>query len=66
VRPARASQRGISSSPADAIQIEWPLTKAVGTAALVMTASLLTPIEPLDGGVVAKGTAGLAAGLTLF
>ena len=42
-----------------------PTTKALGTAALVMTASLLTPIEPLDGGFVAKGPAGLAAGLAL-
>jgi hypothetical protein len=42
-----------------------PATRAVGAAALVMTASLLTPIEPLDGGHVAKGPAGLAAGLAL-
>ena len=31
-----------------------------------MTASLLTPIEPLDGGYVAKGPAGLVAGLALL
>ena len=43
-----------------------PTTKALGTAALVMTASLLTPIEPLDGSYVAKGPAGLAAGLALL
>jgi hypothetical protein len=30
-----------------------------------MTASLLTPIEPLDGSYVAKGPAGVAAGLAL-
>lgn len=48
------------------VGLEVPATKAVGTAALVMTASLLTPIEPLDGGFVAKGPAGLAAGLALL
>jgi hypothetical protein len=45
--------------------LEVPVTKALGAAALVMTASLLTPLEPLDGGFVARGTAGLAAGLAL-
>ena len=30
------------------------------------SASLLTPIEPLDGGFVAKGPAGVAAGLALL
>jgi hypothetical protein len=44
---------------------------ALGSAALVMTASLLTPIEPLDGAVVAKGPAGVvgilaALGTALF
>ena len=48
------------------VGLEAPTTKALGTAALVMTASLLTPIEPLDGGFVAKGPAGLAAGLALL
>ena len=48
------------------VGLEVPATKAIGTAALVMTASLLTPIEPVDGGFVAKGPAGLAAGLALL
>jgi len=43
-----------------------PATKALGTAALVMAASLLTPVEPVDGGVVAKGPGGLAATLALL
>ncbi len=43
-----------------------PTTQALGTAALVMTASLLTPIEPLDGSYVAKGPAGVAATLALL
>ena len=48
------------------VGLEVPTTKALGTAALVMTASLLTPIEPLDGGFVAKGPVGVAAGLALL
>ena len=43
------------------VGLEIPATKAIGTAALVMTASLLTPIKPLDGRYVADGPAGLAA-----
>ena len=43
-----------------------PTTQALGTAALVMTASLLTPIEPLDGSYVAKGPVGVAASLALL
>jgi tetratricopeptide (TPR) repeat protein len=42
-----------------------PSTRGLAAAALVMTASLLTPIEPLDGGVVAKGPAGIAAGVAV-
>jgi len=48
------------------VGLEVPTTRALGTAALVMTASLLTPLEPLDGGYVAKGAAGLAAGLAVL
>lgn len=48
------------------VGLEVPTTQALGTAALVMTASLLTPIEPLDGGFVANGPAGVAAGLALL
>jgi hypothetical protein len=43
------------------IVLEVPSTKALGSAALVMAASLLTPIEPVDGGFVAKGLVGVAA-----
>jgi Tetratricopeptide repeat len=48
------------------VGLEVPATKAIGTAALIMTASLLTPIEPLDGSYVAKGPAGVAAGIALL
>jgi len=48
------------------VGLEVPTTRALGTAALVMTASMLTPLEPLDGGHVAKGPAGLAAGLAVL
>jgi tetratricopeptide (TPR) repeat protein len=44
-----------------AVAFELPNTMALGSAALVMAASLLTPIEPVDGGVVAKGPVGLVA-----
>jgi cellulose synthase operon protein C len=43
------------------VAFEVPNTMALGSAALVMAASLLTPIEPMDGGHVAKGPAGVAA-----
>ncbi len=33
-----------------------PMTRTLGGAALVMAASMLVPIEPLDGAAVAKGT----------
>jgi hypothetical protein len=45
---------------------EVPLTTSLGAAALVMAASLLVPVEPLDGGFIAQGTAGLAANLALL
>jgi tetratricopeptide (TPR) repeat protein len=44
-----------------AVALEVPNTMALGSAALVMAASLLTPIEPVDGGFVAKGPVGLVA-----
>jgi hypothetical protein len=45
--------------------LSTPGTIALASVAIVMTASLLTPTKPLDGGFVASGTAGLAAGLAL-
>ncbi len=48
------------------VALEVPLTRALGTAALIMTASLLTPLEPLDGGFIAKGPAGAVAGIALL
>ena len=38
-----------------------PLTTALGVAGLVMTASLLTPLEPIDGAYLAKGPAAVVA-----
>jgi hypothetical protein len=43
--------------------LDVPLTRAVATAALVMAASLLTPVKPVDGGAIAEA-GGVAAGLT--
>ena len=43
--------------------LDVPLARAVATAALVMAASLLTPIKPVDGGAIAAA-GGTAAGLT--
>jgi hypothetical protein len=37
-----------------------PVRRAQGAAALVMAASMLTPVELLDGAVVASGSAGIA------
>jgi hypothetical protein len=45
--------------------LEVPLSRAVGTSALVMTASLLTPIKPLDGGVLVAEQGGLVTALPL-
>jgi cellulose synthase operon protein C len=45
--------------------LEVPLSRAVGTSALIMTASMLTPIKPLDGGVLAQG-GGLVATVPLL
>ena len=42
-----------------------PSTLELASVALVMSASMLTPIKPLDGGFVATGTAGAATGLAL-
>ncbi len=36
------------------IWLEVPVTRSLGAAALVMAASMLTPIEPLDGAAVAR------------
>ncbi|MGH2898421.1 MAG: hypothetical protein ACRDMZ_07075, partial [Solirubrobacteraceae bacterium] len=49
-----------------AVWLHVPSTLALATVAIVMTASLLTPTKPLDGGFVATGTAGVAAGLALL
>jgi hypothetical protein len=43
--------------------LDVPLARAIATAALVMAASLLTPIKPVDGGAIAAA-GGTAAGLT--
>ncbi len=40
-----------------------PLTRSLAAAALVMAASLLTPVKPVDGGAIAEA-GGTAAGLT--
>ena len=40
-----------------------PLTRALAASALIMAASLLTPIKPVDGGAIAAA-GGTAAGLT--
>ena len=37
--------------------LQVPLTRALGAAALVMAASMLVPIAPLDGAAVATGPA---------
>ena len=46
--------------------LSTPGTIALASVAIVVTASLLTPTKPLDGGFVASGTAGVAAGVGLL
>jgi tetratricopeptide (TPR) repeat protein len=43
-----------------------PLTTSLGAGGLVMAASMLVPIEPLDGGFIGKSTAGVTANLALL
>jgi tetratricopeptide (TPR) repeat protein len=43
--------------------LDIPLTRSLAAAALVMAASLLTPVKPVDGGAIAAA-GGTAAGLT--
>jgi tetratricopeptide (TPR) repeat protein len=43
--------------------LDIPLTRALAATALVMAASLLTPVKPVDGGAIAAA-GGTAAGLT--
>ena len=39
--------------------LEVPVTRALGIAALIIAASMLTPVKPLDGAAIAKaGAAG--------
>jgi tetratricopeptide (TPR) repeat protein len=56
--PAAAGLLGIALVGL-AAWLDIPITRALATAALVMAASLLTPIAPLDGSMIAKaGAAG--------
>jgi tetratricopeptide (TPR) repeat protein/Zn-dependent protease len=48
------------------VLLEVPIARTLGGVALVMTASMLVPIKPLDGGVVAEGETGKAAGLAFL
>jgi hypothetical protein len=44
--------------------LDIPLTRALAVAALIVAASMLTPVKPLDGAAIAKaGTAGAALGV---
>lgn len=43
--------------------LDIPLTRTLAAAALVMAASLLTPVKPVDGGAI-SAAGGVAAGLT--
>lgn len=46
--------------------LQIPVARSLGEASLVMAASMLTPIQPLDGAAVARGSAGLAASTALL
>ncbi|HTN22585.1 MAG TPA: hypothetical protein VL120_01240 [Solirubrobacteraceae bacterium] len=45
--------------------LQVPVTRALGVAALVMAASMLTPVKPLDGARLEGGTGLLTTGLAL-
>ena len=49
------------------VWLDIPLTRSLAAAALVMAASLLTPVKPVDGGAIAAagGTAAGLAGIAL-
>ncbi len=47
------------------VWLQVPVTRALGVAALVMAASMLTPVAPLDGARLEKGTGLLTTGLAL-
>ncbi len=47
------------------VWLEVPASRALGSAAIVMAASMLIPLRPLDGGHVGKGAAGLLANIAL-
>jgi hypothetical protein len=56
--PAAAGLIGVALIALSA-WLEVPLTRALAVAALIMAASMLTPIKPLDGAAIAKaGAAG--------
>jgi hypothetical protein len=45
--------------------LDVPVARSLGVAAVVMAASMLTPVEPLDGARMKGGSAAVAAGLAL-
>lgn len=47
------------------VWLQIPITRALGVAALVMTASMLVPVTPLDGGMIDKAKSGGAVALAL-
>jgi hypothetical protein len=46
--------------------LDVPLTRSLGAAALVMAASLLTPVKPLDGATVIPSPAGAIPGIAVL
>lgn len=49
-----------------AVWLNVPLTRSLGAAALVMAASLLTPVKPLDGATVSASPAGALPGVAVL
>ncbi len=48
------------------VLLEVPIARTLAGTALVMAASMLIPVKPLDGGVVTQGKAGTGASLALL
>lgn len=49
-----------------AVWLQVPVTRSLGAAALVMTASMLTPVKPLDGATLTEKRAGHVPGIVVL
>jgi hypothetical protein len=62
--PIAAASIGLALLILNAL-LQVPVTQALGVAAIVMAASMLTPVAPLDGAKMTGGATAATAGLAL-